>query len=252
MVVYCITNIINGKKYIGSDSKNNPKYYGSGVNIKKAIKKYGKKNFVKHILCEVNDLNLMKELEEYWIEYFDAYNNPLFYNATKYAAGISSFPEDKKINISIINKGNKYHLGHKQTEYQKEQTRKANLGKKHTKEFKMLKRQKALNNQYALGNILTQEQRNKITLKKTNHPCYSSPERNKKISEANKNKPKPYGFNNKSKKPILQYSLDGIFINEWPSITEASHNLQLTPEYIRQCCNGKILKYKGFIWRFKK
>jgi group I intron endonuclease len=251
MIVYCITNKINGKKYIGSDSKNDPKYYGSGVNIKKAIKKYGKKNFIKHILCEVNTSDLMKELEEYWIDYFDAYNNPLFYNATKYAAGISSFPEHKKINISLANQGNTYHLGHKQTEYQKEQTRKANLGKKHTEEFKNIKRQKALNNQYALGNVLTQEQREKITLKKTNHPCYSNVERNKKISEANKNKPKPYNFNAKLKKPILQYSLDHIFIQEWPSLTEATTTLKLTPAYIRQCCNGKVPKYKGFVWKFK-
>ena len=64
MLVYCITNKINGKKYIGSDSNNNPKYYGSGVYIKKAIKKHGKENFIKEILCEVDNVKLMKELED--------------------------------------------------------------------------------------------------------------------------------------------------------------------------------------------
>ena len=55
MIVYCITNKINGKKYIGSDSKDNSEYYGSGVYIKKSIKKYGKENFIKEILCKFNE-----------------------------------------------------------------------------------------------------------------------------------------------------------------------------------------------------
>jgi hypothetical protein len=46
--VYCITNIINGRKYIGSHSgKIDDNYMGSGVNIKLAIKKWGKENFIK-------------------------------------------------------------------------------------------------------------------------------------------------------------------------------------------------------------
>ena len=50
MVIYKTTNLINGKIYIGQDSKNNPKYLGSGVIFLKAIKKYGKENFVKETL----------------------------------------------------------------------------------------------------------------------------------------------------------------------------------------------------------
>ena len=49
MIVYLITNLINGKRYIGMDSKNNPQYLGSGTLILKAIKKYGKENFKKEI-----------------------------------------------------------------------------------------------------------------------------------------------------------------------------------------------------------
>ena len=49
MVIYCTTNLINGKKYIGSDTNNNPYYLGSGVSIIKAIKKYGRNNFKKEI-----------------------------------------------------------------------------------------------------------------------------------------------------------------------------------------------------------
>ena len=236
MIVYCITNKINGKKYIGSDSKDNSEYYGSGVYIKKSIKKYGKENFIKEILCKVDNINLMKELEEYWIDYFDAYNNSLFYNATKHSAGISKFPEDKKINISNANKNNKYHLGFIQSEYQKSQTKKANTGKIHTEEFKDQKRQKALGNKYALGNIFTEEQKNKISKLKTNHICYQDPNRGKKISE-------------KLNKPVLQYTKQGIFIKEYPSAKSVCKDLGITS--ISRSLKDWNNNSKGFKFKYK-
>jgi hypothetical protein len=58
MVVYCITNKINGKKYIGSDSNNNPEYYGSGVYIKQSLKKYGKEieNEIKTMIFKIKKI----------------------------------------------------------------------------------------------------------------------------------------------------------------------------------------------------
>jgi hypothetical protein len=87
--VYCTTNIINNKKYIGSHTGHiNDDYFGSGVILKKAIKKYGKCNFVKVILwCGPKEY--MREMESYWCEYFDVANNILFYNRTNKGTGYS-------------------------------------------------------------------------------------------------------------------------------------------------------------------
>lgn len=85
-VVYITTNILNGKKYIGSDSNNDKYYYGSGVNLRKAIKKHGKSNFKKDILW-MGDIKYLREMEEYWCNYFNVEKSSIFYNATNKGVG---------------------------------------------------------------------------------------------------------------------------------------------------------------------
>ncbi len=72
MIIYRTTNKINGKQYIGYDTKNNPRYYGSGKLIKRALKKYGKENFIKEIIEDnINDFDLLKQREIHWIKIFN-------------------------------------------------------------------------------------------------------------------------------------------------------------------------------------
>ena len=85
--VYCTTNLINFRKYIGSHSgKIDDSYLGSGVILKEAIKKYGKKNFIKQILW-VGQKEHMRDMETYWCEYFDVLNSRLFYNCSTVGTG---------------------------------------------------------------------------------------------------------------------------------------------------------------------
>lgn len=82
--VYEITNLINGKKYIGKRSCHcsieEDGYMGSGKNIKRAINKYGKHNFKKDILqlCETEQMAF--EWEKVYIEQVKAYKNTNYYN----------------------------------------------------------------------------------------------------------------------------------------------------------------------------
>lgn len=100
MVVYMTTNLINGKKYIGRDSKNNPKYLGSGPGIKKALSKYGELNFEKVILEVCKSKYHLIEREEYWLNYYDAGNNPMFYNMNNFSTGGSLFSGRKHTKLS--------------------------------------------------------------------------------------------------------------------------------------------------------
>ena len=50
MIIYKTTNLINGKTYVGKCVREDKSYYGSGKILKQAIKKYGKKNFIRETI----------------------------------------------------------------------------------------------------------------------------------------------------------------------------------------------------------
>lgn len=54
-----------------------------------------------------------------------------------------------------------------------------------------------------------------------------------------------------AKKPILQFSLDGEFIKEWPSALDASEALKCSATNLRECANGKRSTANGFKWKYK-
>lgn len=101
-IVYKITNLINGKIYIGQDSKNNPNYLGSGTLIQKALQKFGKENFKKETLeiCETQEQ--LNSNEEYYIELHNSTNPQLGYNIIKKAFGLHEgfkYPQEWRDNM---------------------------------------------------------------------------------------------------------------------------------------------------------
>ena len=85
--IYKITNVINGKGYIGKHSTNNINdgYFGSGATLKKAISKYGRENFNKVILCFCQSEDELNNMEMREISQHGTYG--IGYNLTKGGEG---------------------------------------------------------------------------------------------------------------------------------------------------------------------
>lgn len=113
MQIYKITNLINGKIYIGKDTVSDKNYYGSGLLIKRAIDKNGIENFKKEIIEECKNNDELCIREKYWIEKYNSNNLEIGYNISKGGDGGDTFsnnPNKEKIRLKISNarKGKKY------------------------------------------------------------------------------------------------------------------------------------------------
>ena len=54
-------------------------------------------------------------------------------------------------------------------------------------------------------------------------------------------------INGKCSKKVLQFTLDGIFIREWPSTSECGRN-GFNQGHVAACCRGEEKSHKGFKW----
>ena len=128
-IIYKTTCLINNKIYVGQSKNNNKAYLGSGRIFLKAIKKYGKENFIKEILIEGNITQ--DELDLYEIKYIKEYNSTdisIGYNIKKGGNGNS-----EKTN-RLISKSNK---NRNLSEETKNKIAIAKLGKKASTETKI-------------------------------------------------------------------------------------------------------------------
>ena len=108
----------------------------------------------------------------------------------------------------------------------------------------------------------TEEQKRKMSEAKTGK--HHSEESKKKISEAlSGEKAYWYGKHHSEEyrkkisqsmgvNGILQFSKDGEFIAEYPSIKEAERQTGCYHGNICNCCKGKYKSAGGFIWRYKE
>ena len=116
---------------------------------------------------------------------------------------------------------------------------------------------------YGSGNYeRTEEQKRKMSEAKTGK--HHSEESKKKISEAlSGEKAYWYGKHHSEEyrkkisqsmgvNGILQFSKDGEFIAEYPSIKEAERQTGCYHGNICNCCKGKYKSAGGFIWKYKE
>ena len=102
--IYLITNLLNGKQYIGKHfGELNDSYLGSGTKLQEDIKEFGKQNFKKDILyiSQNEEENCLKEKE--FIEKYNAVENQNFYNIHVGGKGgntIAGWSEERRLEYS--------------------------------------------------------------------------------------------------------------------------------------------------------
>lgn len=52
-------------------------------------------------------------------------------------------------------------------------------------------------------------------------------------------------------KPVLQYTLNGDFVKEYPSCNEAARQTGIDDTTMWRCCNGIKESVNGYIWKYK-
>lgn len=150
MIVYKTTNLITKKIYVGVTSKDDPGYLGSGKTLNKAIKKYGKENFVRETLEECYSEKELFEREIFWIKELKSKGSN-GYNLTDGGMGILNPTKEvrKKISKSLT--------GRIQSEETKRKIAEANIGKKYSEETKRKVGQCHIGNKYNVGRIMSPE-----------------------------------------------------------------------------------------------
>ena len=215
--IYLWTNVKNGKKYVGQSSNLRDRYLSflrfdqgyAGSRINNARKKYNNKSDWKYEVLEYCTEQELDEREMYYINLYNSVNNG--YN---------------------LSNGGKSIRGFKWNEEQKDKKR----GKNHPLYGKPA---------YNKGVPMGEEQKRKLSKQKKEYykthdgffkGKHHKDDAKKKLSDSHK------------KTPIIQYTLDGKYVNEFESICEASRITNIDKGSISSCVGRKIYTVEGFIF----
>lgn len=252
--IYMIKNKINTKCYIGqtigkdvntrwkehirsANTNGCPALYG-------AFRKYGVEQFDFKIIC----ISFDEACDDLEINYISKFNSiaPNGYNLESGGNKNKIFhPETcKKISIALTCK--------KHSEERKLKNSNSQKGKTHTEESK----KKMSESRKGKKMNLSDEQRQKWSNRLKGHPV--SDLTKQKVAEANKTRiwtdEMKQQISEKLKKlkckKVGKYTLDGILIESYNSITEAVEKSGTYREYISECCNNKRTKFINYIWKF--
>ena len=267
--IYKITNLINGKCYIGQTSIGlehrwaqhcSAAKYGCKFRLYLAINKYGKENFSIELIeeCAADDLN---QREIYWINYYHSNDRALGYNMTLGGEGRVKFDHELILQLwkdglttSQIaeklecDKSNIWlHLKNEQI-YDPEdgRMRACNLNKKPVCQYDMK------------GNFIARHDSIKSASDSVGIPYYG-------ISNCCNSKQWTAGgycwayegeqvnihVSKTSKKVVLQYTLDDELVAEHESMREIREKLHIDLSGVIDCCKHRRLSYKGYIWKYK-
>ena len=236
-VIYCYTNKINGKKYIGQINgekatlyKRHKNHMCSDLIIDKALMKYGIDNFSLEIIHFGETLDELNYFESFYIKYYNTLSvDNLGYNISDGGSNGNNFAGKTEKEMKEI--GEKIRLKNKNyvpTEETKEKISKT-------------MKERYSENHWMKGKKLSDETKRKLSEKSKGR--VQSEESKQKISNANKgrkltkeHKEKLSKAKNHKKQQIVSIDIDTKEIEFFNSISETKTKYGYSPTLIRQCC----------------
>lgn len=192
--IYKITNIIDGKIYIGSAVNITVRWrnHRNELNrndhkneyLQRAWNKYKEENFKFEIIEEVEKENNLLEREQYWLDYTESFNRDKGYNLTPTAGSMLGyrFSEESKKKIGKSNKGKK------RSEEFKQEVSKRFKGKKFSDTHREKISQSLKQNSYWYGKTMPKEIKAKMSESQKKRTGINSSNYGKKFSEETKRK----------------------------------------------------------------
>lgn len=211
--IYCIENLINGKKYIGQSVNMQHRWYrhkhelNNNIHyndyLQKAWNKYGEDNFIFYTLelCDVSELD---DRETYYIDFYESTNRANGYNLKTGGQCGSTYSDEICLKISEALKGHEVSLE------SREKIRKNHADVRGE-------------NNGMYGKHHTEEARSKV-------------------SQANKGRIS----HRRNRNGVYCIELNMEFIDA----TDAGQTLRIDSSAILKCCRGERKTCGGYHWRF--
>lgn len=250
MIIYVITNKINGKQYVGQTKGsleqrwNQHKHYASHCYaLKAAISKYGADNFSIEQIDSANSREELNEKERYWIEKLNTLS-PNGYNLT-------TGGDCTTICQETLDKMSKALQGHPVSEETREKLRVAHTGRQASEETKELISQRMKEQWEAgtrKGHPMPDHLKEKLRELSLGRPSWNKglpPEQQPHFG-----KPKPKEVREKIakslSKPIVCVETGKVYA----SAQDASKELGIQYSNISRCLHGRSHTCGGYHWRW--
>lgn len=252
--IYKITNP-NGKIYVGQSTniESREKQYSRLDNCKQQIRlyrslvKYGYSEHIFEVIeeCIVDELNIR---ERYWQEFYNVLEEGLNLRLTETSDRSGKLSKETKEKMSKTRK--EYNQTPEGKESRKRAMANTDQAARVAKIDYKLRYERTDYVKKARNTNYKARTANTNYTQRTLNTDYIT--RSAKINWEEKVKNTDYmAIAEKLKVAIEQYTLDGVFIKEWPSVKEAGEALNIPRQGISHCLRNKQKSSGGFIWKYK-